>query len=265
MLDVNIVFNDIVEKRADITWAVLQFPDDAKLKKLQEDSDLAAFLHSMDGTEPYEIRELPAVGGKKQYIVMSKTNKLPFMEDGLTQKQGEDEMARAMAREQLAIYAQEYPWTAPLIKAGLERARHANCHSCAEKRLVQEIALAVREHEGNNIPDLSRAMPLPPSDDFEDYAGGPSEDPGIWGAREPCPMCTLKHLGQAIVLLNESLLGYPTHRWIAIGHMAEAEAEAPDPDLANRIRAQRIAAMDDLDYIPTFTDIIVELDAIVRG
>ena len=89
-------------------------------------------------------------------------------------------------------------------------------------------------------------------------------DDEMWGAREPCPLCTLKHLGQAIVLFTEALTGYPVHRWIAVGHMAEAEAEAPSHELANRIRAQRIMAMDDMEYIPYLTDLMVELDEIVR-
>lgn len=87
----------------------------------------------------------------------------------------------------------------------------------------------------------------------------------MWGSREPCPMCTLKHLSQAIVLMNESVTGYPTHRWYAVGHIAEAEAESPTLELANRIRMIRLNVMDDLEFIPDFTEIITELDALVRG
>jgi hypothetical protein len=40
-----------------------------------------------------------------------------------------------------------------------------------------------------------------------------------------CAKCASKHIAQAIILLNESKLGYPLHKWLAIGHLAEAETE----------------------------------------
>lgn len=59
--------------------------------------------------------------------------------------------------------------------------------------------------------------------------------------REVCIDCVLKHLAQAEILMTESLMGYPLHRWLAVGHMAEAEAEALGswPGLAQRIRDER--------------------------
>lgn len=59
--------------------------------------------------------------------------------------------------------------------------------------------------------------------------------------REHCKECVLKHLGQASVLMDEALLGYPLHKVLAMGHMAEAESEALAkwPALANRIRDER--------------------------
>lgn len=59
--------------------------------------------------------------------------------------------------------------------------------------------------------------------------------------RESCYDCTRKHLAQALILMIEAKMGYPLHRYIAIGHMAEAEAEflAEDEEVANYIRAKR--------------------------
>jgi len=61
--------------------------------------------------------------------------------------------------------------------------------------------------------------------------------------RPSCIHCVLKHLGQAAVLMDEANLGYPSHRWLACGHLAEAEAEALDKfsELAIQIRVARIA------------------------
>lgn len=59
--------------------------------------------------------------------------------------------------------------------------------------------------------------------------------------REVCRECVLKHIAQAIVLVDEAINGYPEHRYLAIGHLAEAESEciAGYPELANEIRLVR--------------------------
>ena len=69
--------------------------------------------------------------------------------------------------------------------------------------------------------------------------------------RPSCPKCVLKHLSQACVLFQESLQGYPTHRWLAIGHMAEAEAEsqAIASKFADLLRQERKKA-EQSEYVP---------------
>lgn len=59
--------------------------------------------------------------------------------------------------------------------------------------------------------------------------------------RSTCMHCVLKHLSQAIILIHESEMGYPEHKWLAIGHLAEASDEALSerPELAREIRAIR--------------------------
>jgi len=251
-MDTKRIVADLVAGRAHINWAVFQFPDDPKLLKLQEGKPSAEkiqeFLDSLSDDDPYGIRELPAIGGVKQYIVMGREKKLPFMEGGLTEKHAKDEVARSLVMEQLAIYADKFPWTQPMIMEGLKKAR-TKCKGCSEQNLLKRVAQAVKDRLDKKPTDNKVAEPV--------------ED-GVWGAREPCPFCTLKHLAQAVVLLNESITGYPTHRWYAIGHIAEAEAEAPTHEMANRIRELRLQAMDDLEVIPNFSGIIEELDALVR-
>jgi len=60
--------------------------------------------------------------------------------------------------------------------------------------------------------------------------------------RPGCIYCVRKHIGQASACLQESLQGYPEHRDLAIGHLAEAEAEAQAlcPDFAGKLRNVRI-------------------------
>ena len=68
--------------------------------------------------------------------------------------------------------------------------------------------------------------------------------------RESCIDCVRKHIAQATVLLIESHMGYCIHKWLAIGHLAEAEAEAilDFPDLANIIRDERKKYETDDEY-----------------
>ena len=59
--------------------------------------------------------------------------------------------------------------------------------------------------------------------------------------RKACSDCTIKHLVQAMILMDEALLGYPLHRYLAIGHLAEAESEylGVDISIAQQIREYR--------------------------
>jgi hypothetical protein len=59
-------------------------------------------------------------------------------------------------------------------------------------------------------------------------------------------------IGQAIVLLIESRLGYPIHRELAKAHLAEAETESLQkyPDLAISTREVRVQMDEDDTFIP---------------
>lgn len=68
--------------------------------------------------------------------------------------------------------------------------------------------------------------------------------------RDSCLDCVRKHLGQASALMAEVRQDYPAHRWLAVGHMAEAAEECVKdyPKLADEIRKHRLRYMMDLDY-----------------
>ena len=55
----------------------------------------------------------------------------------------------------------------------------------------------------------------------------------------------IQAIGQAIVLMQEAYAGYPIHRWLAVGHLGEAEAESQHdfPLLALMIRETRCRLM----------------------
>jgi hypothetical protein len=65
--------------------------------------------------------------------------------------------------------------------------------------------------------------------------------------RQSCVNCCMKHVGTAIVLLEEASNGYPVHRWIAVGELNEAanEIAADYPELAVEIRDVRHQVTED--------------------
>lgn len=83
--------------------------------------------------------------------------------------------------------------------------------------------------------------------------------------RESCAHCAMKHIAQALVLVQEERLGYPLHRWLAAGHMAEASDELilNHPELAMRVRAERLNYMEDSQYVPDLMSIIEDLDLLL--
>lgn len=62
---------------------------------------------------------------------------------------------------------------------------------------------------------------------------------------ESCLDCVRKHIGAAVGLMNEAHLGYPPHRWLAVGelYLAEEESLCDYPELAVKIREQRLVVM----------------------
>jgi hypothetical protein len=78
------------------------------------------------------------------------------------------------------------------------------------------------------------------------------------GPRPSCTDCARKHLAQAIVLLGEAHLGYPEHRWLAIGHLAEASEEtiADYKEVAEDIRTERLKLMANSNYKPLLMELI---------
>jgi hypothetical protein len=61
-------------------------------------------------------------------------------------------------------------------------------------------------------------------------------------------------VAEAEILWRESLMGYPGHVWLAVGHLAQAEAELlyGFPQLAHLIRAHRLELIKNPAYgVPT--------------
>jgi hypothetical protein len=76
------------------------------------------------------------------------------------------------------------------------------------------------------------------------------EEISILDERKGCIDCVRKHMSQAIILLRECNQGYGTdefeHKWLAVGHLAEAADEALqiNPALSMKIRDLRLMIME---------------------
>ena len=80
--------------------------------------------------------------------------------------------------------------------------------------------------------------------------------------RESCLYCVRKHLSQAWVLRGECSQGYPHHRALVIGHLAEAADEAAQvfPSLAAAIRKERLAYEKNKHYCPDFAGLLRQVE-----
>jgi len=69
------------------------------------------------------------------------------------------------------------------------------------------------------------------------------------------------------VLMGEAKQGYPEHRWLAVGHLAEAGDECCEdfPDLAKEIRTHRVRYMADESYQVPVLKLIEHASRIANG
>jgi hypothetical protein len=81
--------------------------------------------------------------------------------------------------------------------------------------------------------------------------------------RVACWNCVRKHLAQALILIEEARMGYPLHKWLAIGHMAEASSECLEVDdlFANKIRDLR-KLYEEHDVPPAIMLLLEEVDTL---
>lgn len=89
----------------------------------------------------------------------------------------------------------------------------------------------------------------------------PDTEPPTEPTRPSCTECVEKHLSAAWILMKEHRDGY-AHRWLAIGHLHEAEDESQAwPDLSTRIRDAR-KEYQRAGKVPDFMGLMDVVDAI---
>ena len=137
---------------------------------------------------------------------------------------------------------EEYPDLEEEWRGAEERVNSASCTSCERRkaeRVLRGLIAALKKKAP--LPPLSKALSLGSEETF--------------GPRPSCLDCARKHIGQAIALFVEASMGYPQHKWLAIGHLAEAEAEtlSEHRGLSSEIRTARLlSANGEHDLMPLF-------------
>ena len=184
------------------------------------------------------------------------------------------------------LFKKIFPEIAPELDIVLTNIKEARCSDCVARRklvpIVNRVSRLAKDRDISELADILGDDKLaalagvskvePPSDEgIPDMSGSYMEsessmDPlddisekhASYGIRPSCMDCVNKHIAQAIILLQESRLGYPKHRWLAVGHLAEASEEAlgTNPILAAEIRSARLMVMAGGD--PPLEDLLPE-------
>ncbi len=245
---------------------------------------LPAFLESITDTDPYKVEEL-ATG---TFMVVSKRiNFSPMM------RIRREALSEIWTR--LDVFKKVYPELAERADRTKAEINSAKCSSCARNSKTSALLEETLYLPGkgrdfselrpifgdkfidileNDTPMPRPQHPTPPPQKLPDRSltvGAPAKAsrsvPPSGGVHRPsCINCCRKHIGQAIVLLGEASLGYPAHRWLAVGHLAEAAEEILEyPETATLLRAERLNIMDNPGYVPNLMPFFDQLDALELG
>ena len=78
--------------------------------------------------------------------------------------------------------------------------------------------------------------------------------------KQSCFHCCLKHIAQAAILYEESLMGYPLHIYLSKGHLAEAASEVMREDIELSQIIRRVRLDMDNGVMPDFLFLIEETE-----
>ena len=138
---------------------------------------------------------------------------------------------------------EKHPGKAELINRRIDEVMSDGCSGCKSRRLMVDLLNTLGEPIPQ-APQMNRSMNMAvPPNVMAMQSGSP---------RPPCEDCFKEHVGKAVVLLTESKLGYPEHRWLAIANLGEASAEilGISEELANEVRGIKIRMVQDPSFMP---------------
>lgn len=120
-----------------------------------------------------------------------------------------------------------YPDMAPFLHQMETALNEGSCKSCTKKRWLNRLKSEITRRPRPAEHELSVMEPMLGSTFLHSLYSFVAEEvqPKLSATRAACADCCRKHIAQAIILVNESLMGYPEHAEIALAHLREAAEE----------------------------------------
>ena len=271
----NKIINDLKSKKANINISSLaNFKNDNAQDFRYGLINLIEFVSKLSEKDPYVIAELH----EDNYMLVDRRVKIPpqsFI--------GPKDQEKVLSENGKIALIQVFPELKNKIDKIFEEINDANCKGCSKNSkffsLIQEILLL--DNTNRDLQPLSgffadkflnalktfqrqgirRPEAKPIEIENKPIKIGQTIPKSITGAPRPsCIECCMKHVGTAIVLLEETNNGYPAHRWLAAGELNEASNEMmkDHPEIANEIREVRLKVTNDLE-IPSVMELLNKL------
>ncbi len=270
---------NLKEKKANVTIAYSN-PKDENLSKYKfGEINLIEFINNITEDSECFIEE----AFENNFLVIDKNKKLP-PQSYLNPKSLKD----LFTGDNVQKLCKNFPEINDLITKSYEEVQSASCTNCAKNgksyRIIQEILFL--DNRGKDLSELkplfgekfiekinsNEPLPKPPP---RPERPQPVADNNILsqekriksnetnslnkknpinvdnaGPRPSCINCCMKHIGTAIVLMEEASNGYPVHKWLAVGELNEAANEIirDFPDIAYNIREIRHSITEDNNH-----------------
>lgn len=153
-----------------------------------------------------------------------------------------------------------YPNLKQFLKQMDAQIGSGRCKSCVRKRWLNNLKMEIKRRPGAPAEKLAELEPLLGAAFIHSLSKRAATEPvtAELPVRTACADCCRKHIAQAIILMNESFMGYPEHADMALAHLREAAEEivAQDEAMAEAILAEHNKVDSNRDYYPELTPLL---------
>lgn len=148
-----------------------------------------------------------------------------------------------------------FPDMASFLDEMEKKLNDSSCKGCAKRQWFNRLKKEISNRPLPAKKELEALTPLLGETFMHSlYTKQPSFEKVhiISSSRPACPDCCRKHLAQAIILVNESFMGYPEHSEMALAHLREAAEEIIelDKEFAESIYEEHNEFDADRNYYP---------------
>jgi hypothetical protein len=279
----NKALSGLKNKTSNIAVSFSDIKDENFSKYKYGEHSIYQFVESITEESPYSLVET----FENNFLILDKKVKLPA-QSYLNPKLLKD----LFTEDNVQKLCKNLPEINDLIMKSYEEVKSASCTGCAKNgkthRIIQEMLFL--DNRNKDLSELipifgekfiekinsSEPLPRPPqrpempqpshkraSEKVTDMVKKEAEVVIIPSPRPSCVECCMKHIGTAIVLMEEAANGYPSHRWIAVGELNEAanEMSRDFPEIAHEIREVRHLVTKDSSLSPDLMMLLNKLDS----